>query len=186
MVHNQSSTSPLGLYYFNVCLADPQAELLTQHINHLRVCFALARRTQPFEIVDAVIMPDQLHMIWYLEGSEIDPAASWRQIKSSFSRHMPTPDHRSETQVKRGDKGIWQRRFWQHTIQDYAEYLAHREYMWRLPVAMGHVDRPTDWEFSSIHRNLAKRTSTPKWGNGEALQINAVPSEWPNKIARMG
>ena len=108
-------------------------------------------------------MPDQVHMIWRLYGDDQDYSNRWRKIKSAFSRHLPAPPDLSDVQKTRGEKGIWQRRFWEHCIRDQADLLAHRDYIWRSPVAAGLVARPTDWEHSSIHRAMARGTSDSHW-----------------------
>jgi putative transposase len=156
-------TSATGLYYFHARLADPRSDLLVKHIQHLRACVRLTRQSLPFDLVEAVVLPDQVHMIWRLYGDDQDYSNRWRKIKSAFSRHLPAPPDLSDVQKTRGEKGIWQRRFWEHCIRDQADLLAHRDYIWRSPVAAGLVARPTDWEHSSIHRAMARGTSDSHW-----------------------
>ncbi|WP_420862937.1 REP-associated tyrosine transposase [Algirhabdus cladophorae] len=152
--------SPLGLYYFSLRLADPRAHYLVHHIDHLRTCVSLARKARPFEVLDAVILPDQLHMIWLLGPEDTDTSPRLRQIKSSFSRHLPVSEFLSDAQKRSREKGIWQRDNSEVRLRDLADYEAHRSYMWRLPVAMGLVASPSDWKFSSIHKNGAAEETT--------------------------
>jgi putative transposase len=63
------------------------------------------------------------------------------------------PTLRSASKIKKGDAGIWQRRFWEHHIRDERDYRAHIRYCWMNPVKHGFVDHPKDWPYSSYHRD---------------------------------
>lgn len=39
-------------------------------------------------------------------------------IKTRFARAIPPTERRSRVRVARGERGIWQRRFWEHLIRD--------------------------------------------------------------------
>jgi len=56
--------------------------------------------------------------------------------------------------IARREVGIWQRRFWEHHIRDQADYAAHVRYCWINPVKHGFVERPEDWPYSSVHRDI--------------------------------
>ena len=156
-------TSSTGLYYFHARLSDPSEDLLVRHVAHLRTCVRMTRQTLPFDVVEAVVLPSEMHMIWRLHGADQDYSGRWRMLKSLFSRHLPAPRNLSPQQKARGEKGIWQRRFWEHCIRDQSDLIAHRDFMWRSPVACGLVARPTDWEHSSIHRAMAQGMTGSDW-----------------------
>ncbi len=63
----------------------------------------------------------------------------------------------------RREAPVWQRRFWEHTIRDEQDYRNHMAYCWRNPVKHGLVDRPTDWPYSSIHRDIRAGRVDPEW-----------------------
>ncbi|HSF96974.1 MAG TPA: hypothetical protein VLA52_18250 [Thermohalobaculum sp.] len=73
------------------------------------------------------------------------------------------PTLRSESKLKKGDAGIWQRRFWEHHIRDEAYYAANVRYCWINPVKHGLAARAADWPFSSIHRDIARGQVEPEW-----------------------
>jgi putative transposase len=81
---------PGGCYFFTVKLADPSSHLLIYHIEQLRCAFADVKRRHPFEIDAIVIMPNHLHCIWTLPQNDFNYSIRWRQIKSHFSRGIPT------------------------------------------------------------------------------------------------
>ena len=64
---------------------------------------------------------------------------------------------------RKGEAGIWQRRFWEHCIRDEADFRAHVEYCWISPVKHGLVGRAVDWPFSSIHRDLREGRAGKDW-----------------------
>jgi putative transposase len=73
-------------------------------------------------------------------------------IKGSFSRALPRAEPISESRLRRRERGIWQRRFWEHTIRDEDDFARHVDYIHFNPVKHGHVEYPADWPYSSFHR----------------------------------
>ncbi|MBM2575196.1 transposase [Jannaschia sp. Os4] len=55
---------------------------------------------------------------------------------------------------RKGDAGLWQRRFWEHWCRDEADVARCVRYCWVNPVKHGFVARPADWLWSSIHRDI--------------------------------
>jgi len=66
--------------------------------------------------------------------------------------------------LKKGEKGIWQRRFWEHTIHDEADYEKHCDYIHYNPVKHGLVSTPADWIYSSFVEFVEKGTHGIEWG----------------------
>ena len=52
------------------------------------------------------------------------------------------------------ERGIWQRRFWQHLIRDDVDDARHVEYCHINPLKHGLVERVRDWPYSSFHRDV--------------------------------
>lgn len=148
---------PGGTYFFTVRLQDRTSRLLTQRVDLLRAAMRLAQKQWPFTVDVAVVLPDHLHMIWTMPDTDADFSKRWRMIKSTFSRHIEGPAEVSPSMARRGEKGIWQRRFWEHLIRDDPDFEAHRAFALAAPVQAGLVARPQDWAHSSVHRDL-------RWG----------------------
>jgi putative transposase len=51
-----------------------------------------------------------------------------------------------------GERGIWQRRYWEHLIRDEADHVRHIDYIHINPVKHGLAPRAADWPHSSFHR----------------------------------
>ncbi len=154
---------PGGTYFFTVRLQDQGSDLLTARVDLLRSATRLCMKRWPFEIAGAVVLPNKLHMIWVLPEGDVGFSKRWRLIKSTFSRHVPAPAHIAPSQLKRGEKGIWQRRFWEHVIRDQQDFDLHMHVIATAPVHAGLVRRPRDWPYSSLqHRKMGLDPSPPK------------------------
>ncbi len=161
---------PGGTYFFTVRLQDRQSALLVDRVDLLRDCVRLAHARWPFAIDAAVILPDHLHMIWTLPPGDADYSKRWRLIKSAFSRQVDGPPNLTRGEMARGEKGIWQRRFWEHHIRDEPDLRAHRAFIATAPIQAGLAARPTDWRWSSVHRDLRRGVPIPaKGGYGPVL-----------------
>jgi putative transposase len=109
---------PGGCQFFTVNLAERKSQLLTDHIDCLRNAFRYARTRRPFTIEAIVVLPDHLHSIWSLPDHDADFATRWRLIKAAFSRAVPAGERISPSRLRKSERGIWQRRFWEHTLRD--------------------------------------------------------------------
>ena len=155
--------APGGTNYFAARLQDRSSDLLCREADLLRDCVRLAKTRWPFEIRCACILPAELHMIWTLPEGDSDFPARWRLIKSAFSRHLPAPEvPPSPSKQRKGEKGIWQRRYWEHLIRDAADYRAHEAHCLSAPVRAGLVARAEDWALSSIHRRGRAAAALPQ------------------------
>jgi len=141
-----------GGYFFTVNLAERRSRLLTDHIESLRAAFRYTRARHPFSVDAIVVLPDHLHAIWTLPGGDSDYALRWRLIKTHFSRALPPGEPRSASRIAKDERGIWQRRYWEHTLRDERDLVRHVDYLHFNPVKHGHVRQVLDWPYSSFHR----------------------------------
>jgi putative transposase len=141
-----------GSFFFTVNLAERRLRLLTEHFDELRTALRQTRRHHPFTIDAMVVLPDQLHAVWTLPENDPDFATRWRLIKSAFSRSLTTGERISRSRTAKGERGIWQRRYWEHTIRDENDFARHMDYIHINPVKHGLVPRVRDWPYSSFHR----------------------------------
>jgi putative transposase len=157
---------PGGLYFFTVNLAR-RAEnmLLIEHIDHLRNAYQLTCRERPFETVAAVVLPEHLHVIWRLPEGDDDYSTRWRLLKGRFSHAIAPHETRHQSRLRKGERGIWQRRYWEHTIRDEVDLHAHIDYIHHNPVKHGWCKAPTEWEFSTLHRHIDQGRLPADWGS---------------------
>ena len=148
---------PGGTYFFTICLADRASDLLLREVSALRRAVRFTMAERPFQIDAFVVLPDHLHTVWTLPCGDADFSVRSGAIKSRFTREVrrvgfnPTLPQ-SPSKRRKGDAGIWQRRFWEHFIRDEADFAAHVGYCHWNPVKHGFVERPDAWPHSSVHR----------------------------------
>ena len=155
---------PGGTYFFTVALTDRSVPLLTEHVVALRRSFRRVRTEMPFSTEAIVVLPDHLHTLWTLPPGDADFPARWKKIKATFSRALPKTEPRSTSRTQKGERGIWQRRFWEHVIRDEADWQRHMDYIHFNPVKHGHVQRVADWPYSSFHRYVKLGMYPRDWG----------------------
>ena len=114
-----------------------------------------------------MILPDHLHCLWQLPADDADNANRWAQIKSGFSRRLPVEERRSARRIARRERGIWQRRYWEHLIRDGDNLRRHVEYIHFNPVKHGYSSRPVDWPHSSFRRWAARGDYPVDWAGDE-------------------
>ncbi len=141
-------------------------DLLVTHINELRHVVNDVKTRFPFKIHAWVVLPEHLHCIWELPPSDADFATRWRLIKMNFSKSLPKIEHRNEVRQRRGERGIWQRRYWEHLIRDEADYCAHMDYVHINPVKHGYVACVKDWPYSTFHRLVKEGMYAIDWAGG--------------------
>lgn len=158
-------------YFFTLTLAQRGGnDLLVRHVEDLRRAFSRVRARHPFVIEAAVVLPDHLHAIWRLPPHDGDYPRRWRLIKAAFSRALPTGERVSASRRRKAERGIWQRRYWEHLIRDDADRARHVDYIHFNPVRHGLVSRARDWPYSSFHRFVADGRLPPDWGVGVNVQ----------------
>jgi putative transposase len=93
----------------------------------------------------------------------VDFSTRWRLIKARFAKSLPEHEWRSAVRKARNERGIWQRRFWEHLIRDDADYARHVEYCYINHVKHGLVRRVRDWPHSSFHRDVQRGLFPLDW-----------------------
>lgn len=141
-----------GTYFFTVNLVERKRCLLTEHIDLLRDAFRRVKNEHPFQMDVVVILPDHLHTIWTLPEGDDDFSLRWRQIKAAFSRQIETGERLSKSRHQKNERGIWQRRYWEHAIRNERDYNHHFDYIHFNPVKHKLVDKVKEWPYSSFHR----------------------------------
>ena len=142
-----------GTYFFTVNLLQRRDNhLLVKHIDVLRNVVKKVKNKHPFIIHGWVVLPEHFHCVIELPPDDMDFALRLRLIKSGFSKAIPKTEYRSDVRIERGERGIWQRRYWEHLIKNEADFQAHMDYVHINPVKHGLVKHVVDWEYSTFHR----------------------------------
>ncbi len=165
-----------GTYFFTVALADRSSNLLVRHIDRLRRSYKFVQERYPFESVAACVLPNHLHAIWSLPPGDSGFPLRWSLIKSGFSRGLAAGMERSASKIARREKGLWQRRYWEHAIRDDADLTRHVDYIHFNPVKHKHGSRVYDWPYSSFRHHVARGLLPPDWG-GDVADITGAFGE---------
>jgi putative transposase len=126
-----------GVFFFTVALADRSSDILIRHIDRLRRMYKSVQERNSFETIAICVLPDHLHAIWALPEGDSNFATRWSLLKSAFSRGLPVEMPRSASKVARRERGIWQRRYWEHAIRDDRDLERHVDYIHVNPVKHG-------------------------------------------------
>lgn len=146
MAHSKRILVPERMIFLTARLEDRGSDLLIRELDLLRNSVRACMSRRPFQIDTAVILPDHLHMIWQMPDGDEKYISRWRQIQSTFARHLPF--------AKTGESGtgrprVWQRRIWSQPIANASEWQRLRDYAFDAPVRAGLVPRAEDWQARS-------------------------------------
>jgi putative transposase len=165
----------MSRYFFTVVTQGRQP-LLVEQIGRLRQAFRHVMERYPFDIEAIVILPDHLHTIWRLPPDDVDYSHRWMLIKRSFSSGLPAAGVSTSMQAKR-EKGIWQRRFWEHGIRHEEDWRRHMDYIHFNPAKHGYVARPDDWPHSSFRKLVARSLYDPGWTLADPVVLEGAEPE---------
>jgi len=106
------------------------------------------QRKWPFEIVAIVLLPDHLHTVWTLPSDDDNYPLRWRRTKEEFTRNYLARGGRelpqSASRVQHGQRGVWHKRYWEHTCDDEADLKGCVDYVHWNPKKHGLVAHVKD------------------------------------------
>lgn len=162
---------PGGTYFFTL-VAERRATLFSD-AGARQLLGSVMRRCllrYPVRTIAIVLLPEHFHLLWALPTGDDRYSGRLGWIKREFTRAWlasgGSEQSRSASRVRQRRRGIWQRRFWEHTIEDESDLENHFDYIHYNPVKHGHVARPRDWPWSSFHRWVGQGHYGIDWGAG--------------------
>ena len=168
------STTPGATFFFTVVLEDRGARYLVDHVTDLRASFAEVKEARPFRTDAVVVLPEHIHAIWTLPEGDADFGHRWMLIQKAFTQRLGArdalPSKASNLRGTKGERTVWQRRFWEHRIRDEEDFARHVDYIHFNPVKHGWVLRARDWPYSSLHRYVRMGALPTDWGINAAIQ----------------
>ncbi|MBW4604061.1 MAG: transposase [Calothrix sp. FI2-JRJ7] len=165
-----------GTYFFTLVTYDRYPWLCNEDARFaLRTSMNRVRQKYPFKIDVFVLLPEHFHCILTLPEGDSDFATRWRLIKylvtKRYADKLALQYPISESRQKRGERNLWQRRFWEHLIRDDRDYENHCNYIHYNPVKHGLCNSPQDWKYSSYHRLVKQNIYSKDWGTSEVPNI---------------
>ena len=150
---------PGGTYFITLVTYNRQP-ILTSSLARscLRQAWLIEQSRRPFETVALCLLPEHLHVMIMLPEHDADFSTRIRNIKMRFTRtYLKNGGHESAVTLSKKhhkERGIWQRRFWEHCIRDDKDFENHLHYIHYNPVKHCLVENTTFWPYSSFHRYI--------------------------------
>ena len=173
---------PGGMFFFTVVTYDRRPILTTDAGRRLlRSAIMTIREDRPFELFASVLLPDHWHLVMQMPTGDADYSTRMKRIKEEFSKswlEAGLPEAKvTPAQEKKGERAIWQPRFWEHTIQDEHDLERCTDYIHWNPRKHRLVRRVRDWPWSSFHRFVQAGDYESEWGGEEPSNISG-DDEW--------
>lgn len=174
MANYRRNFVPGGTYFFTV-VTHQRRPILTDSFAQqcLRQAIQDVRKRHSFNLDAIVLMPDHLHSIWTLPSGDADYPMRWRRIKEIYTRnYLSTGMQEAEISTSRqcqGDRGVWQRRYYEHTVRDEKDLQRCIDYLHLNPVKHKLVSCVRDWPWSSFHRYVKMGEYSNDWGGSPEL-----------------
>ncbi|MBO1531258.1 transposase [Psychrobacter sp. F1192] len=162
-----------GTYFLTMNLSNRKSELLTKHINEFRQAYRLTKQNHDFQLNAMVLLLDHVHMLITLAEDSDNYAVIIASIKTHFSRQIKKSDSEviNHSRIRRRERGIWQRRFWEHRIRDELDYQRHMDYIHYNAVKHGYAERSIDWPYSTFQKYVEKGFYSSDWGGESVSEI---------------
>ncbi len=164
---------PGGTFFFTVVTHQRQPILADDPAR--RLLGSLIRRCQmkwSFKINAVVLLPDHLHTIWTLPRGDSGYSRRWGWLKKEFTKNWLTiggvETVVSAARRRERRRGVWQPRFYEHTIQDEDDFEIRFDYIHYNPVKHRLVRCPKDWQWTSFHRWVDCGVYPRNWACGHS------------------
>lgn len=159
-----------GCYFLTFNLFDRQSQLLLLHIDKFRHAYTQTIKRHSFKLDAMVVLPDHVHIMISLPQDSDNYAIIVASLKSNFSRQLNKIEPVNLSRRKKRERGIWQRRFWEHRIRDDMDYQNHMDYIHFNPVKHGYVANPQDWQYSTLNKLIETGIYPIDWGMVENVK----------------
>jgi putative transposase len=176
-----------GTFFFTL-VSYNRRPILTTDLGRrcLREAMATIKNVAPFNLLGICLLPEHLHTVWILPPGDADFPARWKRIKHEFSSRWlaagGTDAEVTSAERKEGRRGVWQPRYWEHTVRDEEDLERCVDYIHWNPRKHGLVRRVQDWPYSSFHRFVGEGQYELHWGGTEPESIANRNEEWGEPV----
>ena len=141
-------------------------DILIPNIEILRNSFKYVKSQYNFSIIAISILQNHCHMLIEADNTKNIPKII-RSIKYNFSHNISDEyicNDLTESAIKRGEKGIWQRRYYDHIIRNEEDLKRHIDYI-HYNSYKHYKIYPRDWQYSSFKLFVHKNYYDINWCN---------------------
>ncbi len=174
---------PGGTYFFTVVVHQRYPLFnLPESRTCLRNSIISVREDWPFELFAICLLPDHFHAVMTLPSGDSDYPTRMRKIKERFTtpwgKNGGWEGTLSQSRRKKGERGVWQRRYWEHTVRDEDDLKRCVDYTHWIPRKHNLVARVRDYRFSSFHRFAGQGEYELDWGGTDPTPGWNSPDDW--------
>ena len=154
--------------------------LLIDNIQLLRECIKSSIKKLGYKLIAGVVLKDHMHFIIESTQSELIPKII-QDIKYNFTKNIPKVYLEnialSTSRQKRSEKGVWQRRYYDHIIRNENDFYKHLDYIHYNPTKHYNI-APKDWKYSSFMKFVKQGMYKENWCNlNDKNNINELEIE---------
>ena len=150
-------------YVFLTVVTSYRQNILLENIDLLKKSFAYAKQKYDFKIFAIVVLDNHFHTILKLNDLSLFSKIIYR-FKYYFSTHLNSLPV-TESKIRKGDKGIWQRRFYDHVIRNEIDLNRHLDYIHYNPIKHKCSNSAADYPYSSFKKFVELGVYEQDWCN---------------------
>ena len=151
-------------YIHIIIVSYKRNDIFINNIELLREAFKNSKTYFNYEIVAICVLPDHIHLIINPENIKDYPRII-TSIKYYFSHNfdvgVETPTY---GYINKGEKGVFQRRYFEHTIVNQEDLNNQINYIHYNCVKHGYSQSVKDWQYSSFHKFVRQGLYEATWG----------------------
>lgn len=138
--------------------------ILIDNINLLRQSLKDSRYN--FNIIAGVVLPEHFHILIKPENIKELPKIIF-SIKYRFSRNIGGIGIPPYELKRKGERKIWQSRYYDHIIRNEKDLEKHIDYIHYNPIKHGFVTKAIDYPYSSFEKFVSQGYYDKDWCNFE-------------------
>ena len=118
-----------------------------------------------YKILAGIVLKDHLHILITTKNAYDIPKIIGA-FKSNFSKNFLLNINQTSAQIDRREKGIWQRKYYDHIIRNEQDFNKHLDYIHYNSVKHYNI-APKEWKFSSFLKFVNDGFYDYNWCNFE-------------------
>ncbi len=154
---------------FITIVTSKRRNILIKNIELLKFSIRNTHKYYHFRIYAICVLNNHIHLL--IKPDNINEYSKIiLLIKRTFSKKIDINTivgyEPSESNIKRNERDIWQRRFWEHTIRDEEDLFRHIDYIHYNPMKHYKI-APKDWKYSTFNNFVKNGYYEIDWCNFE-------------------
>lgn len=154
---------------FITIVTNKRRSILINNIELLKFSIDNAHKYYDFHIYALCVMNDHVHFLMELKNIK-EYSKIILLIKRTFSKKIDINSIEDyelrESNIKRKERDIWQRRFWEHTIRDEEDLYRHVDYIHYNSMKHYSIE-PKNWKYSTFKNFVKKGYYDIDWCNSD-------------------